>query len=482
MEAAWKNSSVSLVPVDENLVDAVWHPDQPAVPRSPVVPLALQYTGVTVAHKLSALRRALKDDAKADVVAVSALDEVAWLFNVRGADIEFNPVVIAYALVGADSATLYLHDRPTPTSPELAKHLADAHVATKPYDSFAADVRALAAARKRLWLDPSTTSRYTYALVGDASLIVSAPSTIPLAKAIKCEAELVGARACHVRDAAAVCQFLAWLERQAAANTLPTEIGASDWLDAARARQADFVSLSFDTISGAGPHGAIIHYKASAASDRQLGREMYLVDSGGQYLDGTTDITRTVHLGVPSERERRCYTRVLQGHIDLGAAVFPHGTTGYVLDVLARMPLYYDGLDYRHGTGHGVGAFLNVHEGPHAISFREGARKQSLLPGMLVTNEPGYYEDGQFGIRIENVLEVVPAQTLNKFAGRDYFTFRHITLVPYERRLVNLEMLTAAQRDFVNHYHAECRAVVGPLLAQQDAEAHLWLQRNTEPW
>jgi Xaa-Pro aminopeptidase len=407
MEATWKHSDVQLISVDENLVDVAWAPDQPPVPRSPVVPLPLQYTGVSVEQKLQALRRALAD-VKADVVAVSALDEVAWLFNVRGADIEFNPVVIAYALVGADSATLYLHERARRRRAALTAHLAAAHVATKPYDAFDADVRALAAARKRLWLDPSTTSRATYALVGDAALVVSAPSTIPLAKALKCDAELRGARACHVRDAAAVCQFLAWLERQAAADTLPTEIGASDWLDAARSRQADFVSLSFDTISGAGPHGAIIHYKASAATDRRLGREMYLVDSGGQYRDGTTDITRTVHFGVPSERERRCYTRVLQGHIDLGAAVFPSGTTGYVLDVLARMPLYYDGLDYRHGTGHGVGAFLNVHEGPHAISFREGARKQPLLPGMLVTNEPGYYEDGQFGIRIENVLEVVP--------------------------------------------------------------------------
>jgi Xaa-Pro aminopeptidase len=211
-----------------------------------------------------------------------------------------------------------------------------------------------------------------------------------------------------VRDAAAVCQFLAWLERQAAADTLPTEIGASDWLDAARARQADFVSLSFDTISGAGPHGAIIHYKASAATDRRLGREMYLVDSGGQYLDGTTDITRTVHLGVPSERERRCYTRVLQGHIDLGAAVFPAGhhrlraRRARAHAALLRRPR----LSPRHRPRRR--RVPQRARGPARDQLPRGRAQAAAVPGMLVTNEPGYYEDGQFGIRIENVLEVVP--------------------------------------------------------------------------
>jgi Xaa-Pro aminopeptidase len=474
----WAGSNVALRVVRDNLVDAVW-PDRPAVPVTPLRPLPLRYAGVGAGDKLRDLRLALRERAHGDAVALSALDEIAWLFNVRGGDVEFNPVVIAYAIVTADAATLYMHARAPDAA--LDEHLRAAGVQTAPYDRFAADVAALVAARRRVWLDPATSSHATCALV-PRDLLVSLPSPIPLAKALKNAAELSGARACHVRDASAVVKFLAWLERQAAADALPTEIGASDWLAAARAQLADFVSLSFDTISGAGPHGAIIHYKASAATDRRIGREMYLVDSGGQYVDGTTDITRTLHFGVPSEHERRCYTRVLQGHIDLGLAVFPAGTSGGVLDVLARAPLYRDGLDYAHGTGHGVGAFLNVHEGPHGISFREGSRKQALLPGMLVTDEPGYYEDGAFGIRIENVLEVVPARTLHNFAGTGFYTFRHLTLVPYERRLINVDMLTAEQRDFVNRYHAECRAAVAPLLQQQnEQDALLWLERHTAP-
>lgn len=212
-----------------------------------------------------------------------------------------------------------------------------------------------------------------------------AASPIALAKAIKNAVELDGARRCHVRDAAALCSFLCWLEAQSAA--LPDEVGAADWLEQARRRQQHFVSLSFDTIAGSGPNGAVIHYKAERATARRLTRDMFLVDSGAQYYDGTTDVTRTVHLGAPSAHERRCYTRVLQGHIDLALARFPHGVTGGALDILARAPLYQDGLDYRHGTGHGVGSFLNVHEGPHGISFRPGSRVQALLPGMLVTNE-----------------------------------------------------------------------------------------------
>jgi Xaa-Pro aminopeptidase len=396
MEATWKHSDVHLIAVDENLVDAAWAPNQPPVPRSPLLPLPLQYAGVSVEHKLAALRRALAD-VRADVVAVSALDEVAWLFNVRAADIEFNPVVIAYALVAADSATLYLHERPADAAdaPALAAHLAEARVTTKPYDAFAADVRALAAARKRLWLDPRSTSRATYALVGDAALVVSAPSTIPLAKALKCDAELRGARACHVRDAAAVCQFLAWLERQAAADALPTEIGASDWLDAARARARPTLSRSRSTRSRA-PARTAPSSTTRRAPPPTAASAARCTSSTRAASTATARPTSRAPALWRAERARAplLHARAAGPHRSRRSPSFRPAPPAACSTCWRARRSTRDGLDYRHGTGHGVGAFLNVHEGPHAISFREGSRKQPLLPGMLVTNEPGYYEDG----------------------------------------------------------------------------------------
>ncbi|KAL6542239.1 actin patch protein [Orobanche minor] len=240
-----------------------------------------------------------------------------------------------------------------------------------------------------------------------------------------------------------------------------------------------FTGLSFPTISSVGPNGAVIHYSPEAETCAELDpNSMYLFDSGAQYLDGTTDITRTVHFGKPSSHEKSCYTAVLKGHIDLGNARFPKGTTGHILDVVARLPLWKDGLDYRHGTGHGIGSFLNVHEGPHQISFRPAARNVPLQSSMTVTDEPGYYEDGNFGIRLENVLVVKEADTKFNFGDKGYLSFEHITWAPYQRKLIDVRALVPEEIEWLNNYHLRCRGILAPYLNSSEME---WLNKATEP-
>lgn len=295
-------------------------------------------------------------------------------------------------------------------------------------------------------------------------------------KAIKNKRELEGMRSCHIRDGAALVQFFAWLEQQLLTGAPINEVQAADYLEALRASQQDYVGLSFPTISSSGPNGAVIHYEPERDNCRVIDpNQIYLCDSGAQYKDGTTDVTRTYHFGQPTAFEKTSFTAVLQGHIALDTAIFPTNTTGYLLDAFARMPLWKLGLDYRHGTGHGVGSFLNVHEGPHGIGMRT-AFDVSLEPGMTVTNEPGYYEDGQFGIRIENVLLVRKAAHIDA----DYLEFEHVTMVPIGLNLIDQDMLSPAEKKWINDYHAECFERLSPLLAS-DPVATAWLKKETRP-
>jgi Xaa-Pro aminopeptidase len=288
-----------------------------------------------------------------------------------------------------------------------------------------------------------------------------------------------GFRQCHIRDAAALCSYFAWLEEQLATGAVIDEVDGADRLEAFRRAQPQCVGLSFDTISGSGPNGAIIHYKPERPTAARITTDrLYLCDSGGQYLDGTTDVTRTVHFGSPSDEERDRFTRVLKGNISLNRAVFPTGTTGLMLDTLARMPLWRLGLDYRHGTGHGVGHYLNVHEGPQNISFRPSSNETPLRPGMTITDEPGFYLDGQYGIRIENVLLVSPAETPFNFGGVGYLTFENITMVPIQKKLIDTKLLDAEEITWINEHHAECWEKVSPLL---EGAAKEWLRRETTP-
>lgn len=501
-----------LVPLPHNLVDSVWGAARPAPPRSPMRVHAMQWAGASVIDKLAAVRAELTK-AGADVLVVAQLDEVAWLLNVRGADVDHNPVTLAYALVHADAASLYCDQ--TKVTPAVAAQLAEAHVTVRPYAAAADDLRAAAAAGKRVWADPAKVSLALFDAVedaaGDASAatraaksrrrgdkkpataaaaaaptaarptpVLEGASPIAMAKAVKNAAELAGMREAHLRDAVALAAFFAWLEATMSEGTALTEASAAAHLASLRAQQPGFVEPSFPTIAGCGPNGAVIHYRPVEGQCAALTPgSLLLLDSGGQYDCGTTDVTRTVHLGkgTPSAAQREAFTRVLQGHIALDTAVFPEGTPGFVLDAFARRPLWAAGLDYRHGTGHGVGAALNVHEGPHGISPRFG-NVTGLVAGMIVSNEPGYYVDGSWGIRIENLLALREEPTPSRFGGVTFLGFERLTLVPIQAIMLAPELLTAAEIQWLDNYHAQVWEAVSP---RCDGAARAWLRANTQP-
>eukprot|EP00949_MAST-11_sp_MAST-11-sp1_P001655 g1655.t1 len=404
-----------------NLVDEVWKGKEDP-PAQHISLLDESYTGRSASEKLACMRTEMAK-AKVDIAVVTALDEVAWLFNIRGSDVNYNPVAIAYAVVGKESASICIN----PEQVSSLKRYFDAlRVDVVPYDSTLEHVAQAAGQTPGgavVWLDENTCN----CAIADAiepAKVHKAPLPTAMWKAIKNDVELDGIRACHLRDGAALCAHFAWLEKTVMGGEDDVdELGAAAHLKATRQRFSPqlFRGLSFETIAGSGPNGAIIHYAPTEQTSRAITKDdMYLCDSGAQYLDGTTDVTRTMIFGTPTEHHRRCFTRVLQGHIALATVVFPAGTSGYKLDPMARAPLWRDGLDYRHGTGHGVGAFLNVHEGPQGIGSSPRSYKGGIVPRMTMTNEPGYYEDGAFGIRIENVMIAVEKDTKHRFdkAGR----------------------------------------------------------------
>ncbi|KAJ3158864.1 hypothetical protein HDU86_002552 [Geranomyces michiganensis] len=478
---SFKKEGHTLKPITENLIDAVWGAEQPKRPVHKVVVHPDSYAGKSSAEKIAAVREEIEKKKNVWGFAVTALDEIAWLFNLRGSDIDYNPVFFSYALITKNEAVLYIDD--SKLTDDVRQHLAKG-VTVSPYDQIFADLKSKGAAAGKdgkLWLDGRCSLALQNALGGE-DLVTEARSPVQTAKAIKTEAELEGFRQSHIRDAAALCEFFAWLEKELMENKATlSEVQAADKLEGFRRKQKDFVGLSFDTISSTGPNGAIIHYKPEEATCATIATDaLYLCDSGAQYRDGTTDVTRTISLnGKPSAHERDAFTRVLKGHIQIDMAVFPRGTTGYLLDVLARTPLWAAGLDFRHGTGHGVGAFLNVHEGPHGIGTRIAYNDTPLEAGMTVTNEPGYYEDGKFGIRIENVLLVREVKTAHNFGDRGYLGFEHVTLFPMQAALIDVALLTPEERKWLNDYHAETWEKVSPLL-EEGSDAKKWLKANTK--
>ncbi|XP_045831287.1 aminopeptidase P2-like [Trifolium pratense] len=486
---------------NSNLVDEIWKESRPETPNKPVRVHDLKYAGLDVASKLSSRRSELVK-AGSSAIIVSALDEIAWLLNLRGSDIPHSPVVYAYLIVEIDGATLFIDN--SKITEEVDDHLKKANIEIKPYNSIISETENLAARGAALWLDTSSVNaaivnaykaacdKYyqnyenkhkTGNKVFDGSneksdvgvpIAVHKLSPVSLAKAIKNETELKGMQDCHLWDAAALAQFWDWLETKITNNRVLTEVEVSDKLLEFRSKQDGF----FDTISGSGPNGAVIHYKPEPESCSIVyPNKLFLLDSGAQYVAGTTDITRTVHFGKPTAREKECFTRVLQGHIALDQAVFPEDTPGFVLDAFARSFLWKVGLDYRHGTGHGVGAALNVHEGPQSISYRYG-NFTPLVNGMIVSNEPGYYEDHAFGIRIENLLYVRNVETPNRFGGIQYLGFEKLTYVPIQIKLVDVSLLSATEIDWLNNYHSVVWEKVSPLL---DGSAREWLWNNTRP-
>ena len=463
---------VELHPVAETVIDRIWT-DRPAPSGAPAFVHPREFAGHTVAEKLDHVRTFLETE-QADAHVVTALDAVAWLMNLRGSDIAYNPLVVSYAVILRDEALLYAPAGKIPSA--VAAELASAGVRIRPYEAFFEDLGTrLAAGGLRVWVDVESASWAVVDQLRGARILEKA-SPITLFKAIKNTHELDGMRRCHIRDGVAMVKFLKWMEENVPTGRV-TEVGAADRLLEFRRENERFVGLSFETISAYGAHGAIVHYAPDAESDIPVGVDsLYLIDSGGQYLDGTTDITRTVCFGEPDATQKEHFTRVLAGHLQLAITSFPQGTSGKQLDTIARMPLWEAGLQYGHGTGHGIGAFLGVHEGPHAISYYR-CRGQALLPGMVTSNEPGLYIPGSHGIRIENVLAVVPDPERTR-AELSFYMFDNLTLCPIDRKLVNPELLTRAQRLAFDEYHQLVRTRLSPLL---DEDTVKWLRQATEP-
>ena len=471
LKEACSRAGAALLPCEPNPIDAVWD-TRPAPPAAKVVPHDLAYTGKPSEDKRQELSTKLKSE-NIGVAVLTAPDSIAWLFNVRGGDVEHTPLPFGFALLYQDgTASLFLETHKV--SDTLAPHLGPA-VRIRPVSDFQDALEQLGKAGERVLCDPNRTASWIpERLARFGAQVIEGEDPCLSPKACKNAVEINGAREAHKRDGAAVCEFLAWLSREAQTGQL-SEHDTQSYLDACRRRQPLWQDSSFPTISAAGPNGAIVHYRAVEEPSRRLEPgTLYLVDSGGQYLDGTTDITRTIAIGSPTPEHRDRYTRVLKGHIALATATFPKGTTGAQLDTLARRPLWEVGLDYDHGTGHGVGSYLGVHEGPQRIS--KGGHTVALQPGMILSNEPGYYKSGAYGIRLENLVVVVPATT-DGSEGREWFAFETITLVPFDPSLIDGTLLNAEERDWLNAYQARVREVIGPLV---DSSTSVWLERATE--
>ncbi|HEX4112059.1 MAG TPA: aminopeptidase P family protein [Stellaceae bacterium] len=455
--------------LDTNPLDAVWR-DRPAPPAAPVVPHELRFAGRSSEDKRHDIAKALGDD-KIDAAVLTAPDSIAWLLNIRGGDVPYTPLPLSFAILRAD-ASVDLFIEAAKLAAGTAGFLGNAVTVAAP-DKFGAALESLGG--KRIQADPASASSWVFdRLKAGGAQIHRAADPCLLAKACKNEIELAGTRAAHRRDGAALTRFLAWLAAAAPQGAL-REIAVSDRLEEFRRQGDHFRGLSFPTISGAGANGAIVHYRASPASEKALETgSFYLVDSGAQYLDGTTDVTRTVAIGEPSPEMRDRFTRVLQGHIALAMCRFPKGTTGSQLDALARHPLWQVGCDYDHGTGHGVGSYLAVHEGPQRIS--KVASTQPLLPGMIVSDEPGYYRTGAYGIRIENLVAVVPVA--HETAERPLYGFETLTLAPIDRNAIEPALMSDAEINWLDAYHARVRDELTPLV---DPATATWLAAATEP-
>lgn len=451
---------------DYDPVTRLWD-DRPPLPGTPVSIHPLEYAGVACHEKLAAIREKLLARG-ADGILLSTLDDIAWTLNLRGNDVHCNPVFVSYLLITSQESILYVRTEKLTT--EVKAYLAQEGVNTEDYDDLQEDLRDYPYAT--LSLDPGRTNEAVRQAVNPLTKVLLEESPVPLMKAVKNEAEIRGFHAAMLRDGVAMVKFLKWLE-EAVPKGNETEMSIDRKLYECRAEQPLFRGISFDTIAGYKEHAAIVHYEATPETDKPLAPEgLLLLDSGAQYADGTTDITRTIALGETTDDERRDYTLVLKGHIGLTRACFPQGICGTQLDVLARQAMWREGANFLHGTGHGVGAYLNVHEGPHQI--RMNHVPTPLRPGMTVTDEPGIYRAGRYGIRTENTLLVVPYRE-TEFGT--FYTFEPLTLCPIDTRPIVRSMLTAEETEWLNAYHRMVYDRLSPLL---DEEHRAWLESKTK--
>ncbi|MGZ5985618.1 MAG: aminopeptidase P family protein, partial [Caulobacteraceae bacterium] len=455
LRTAAGKAGATLKAVEPNPLDQAWGKARPAQPEAPVVPHPTEFSGEDSASKRARLGEALTRQG-ADAAVLTAPASIAWLFNVRGGDVIRSPLPLAQSIMMADgSAQLFLD--PAKVTPDLPAWLGN-QVTLQPPDALPSVLKELKGLK--VLVDPAQSSAWFFdTLQAAGAEVVRGADPTALPRACKNATEIEGARKAHARDGAALSRFLHWLASEAQ-ETLPDEITVVKTLEGFREATGALKDLSFDTIAGAGPNGAIVHYRPVERLNRKLERNsLLLVDSGAQYLDGTTDVTRTVAIGQPSQEMRERFTLVLKGHLALARVRFPAGVTGSALDALARMALWERGLDYDHGTGHGVGSYLGVHEGPHRIS--KAPSTVALQPGMIVSNEPGYYKTGAYGIRIENLQVVTAAQDIPG-GERPMLGFEALTLAPIDRRLIDKALLTAEEIAQMDAYHARVLAVIGP--------------------
>jgi len=464
-------AKATLTPVADNPVDAIW-PDRPAPPAAPIYAYDMIYAGKSAAEK----RQSLAEELKRRSINAAMLTDpasIAWLLNVRGGDVPHTPLPLSFAILRADAAVTWFVD-PRKLTGGLLAQLGPQVIQLDPA-ALPAALQRLGNAAQTVRIDPEEAAFWIVDCLTQAGAKLDCgedPCVLP--KACKNPVELDGMRNAHRRDGAALVKFLAWLDANAATDKI-TELQVEEKLGALRAAATHYRGPSFDTIAGAGPNGAVVHYRATAATNRRLEQNsLLLLDSGGQYLDGTTDVTRTVAIGEPSREMRDRFTRVLKGHIALASIRFPSGTTGAELDVLARQHLWALGLDYGHGTGHGVGSYLGVHEGPQGISRRSDV---ALRVGMVLSNEPGYYKPNAYGIRIENLQTVIALPEIST-PERPFFGFEPLTLVPIDRRVIDAALLTPPERDWLDAYHARVHTALRP---QLDEATAAWLEAATAP-
>ncbi|XP_013414158.1 xaa-Pro aminopeptidase 1 isoform X2 [Lingula anatina] len=498
IENRMKDKSISLIGNSTDLVDEIW-PDseRPAFPNGDIIILNTTFSGKSWKDKVTELRKKMADK-NTRALFVTALDETAWLFNLRGSDIAYNPFFISYAIVEENNVRFYLSNKTGRLTPKIAVHLSTGTtgdcsgktgicVQVKPYEDALSDMKNLndTSSTKKVWISPASS----YAVYSSipASQVLKERSPIQLLKAVKNQVERDGYERCQIRDSAALIEFLAMLEKDVKSGSKQwNEISAASKLEEYRRMQQYNMGLSFNTISAVGSNGAVIHYSPAPSTNKNLTTtEMYLLDSGGQYLDGTTDVTRTLHFGTPTEEMKQAYTRVLMGAINLAMMIWPEGTYGREIDSAARAPLWSYGWNYRHGTGHGIGAFLSVHEGPGRICLGSvcpvPSTRSALYEHMFFSDEPGYYEPDQFGVRLETIVMVVKANTPNNFGNKTYLTFKPVTLVPFETHLIKYDLLDDKQTKWLNDYHAECMEKVGKVLqAAGKTEAYKWMEARVQ--
>ena len=479
LEEKLEHTGVTLKALDTNLVDETWE-DRPAEPLAPVTVHPLEFAGISRQKKRASILEQMRDK-HIDATLLTSTPSTAWLLNIRGGDVPFTPLPLGYTLLVDDESEfgqVHLFMDKRKITRDAHEALTTDGVEIHPPEELLAMLAALPdQGKKRVHVDrASCVLKLSMTLEDAGAEVIAGQDLTELPRAKKNETEREGTRQAHIRDGVAVTRFLRWLDERVTQPEPLTEIEASDALEGFRTQGEHFRGLSFPSISGFGPNGAIIHYRATLESDRTFtGDTLYLIDSGGQYSDGTTDITRTIAIGNPDDEMKRRFTLVLKGMIQLTLARFPSKTTGTQLDLLARQALWQAGLNFAHGTGHGVGSYLSVHEGPQSISPRNNAT--NLEPGMILSNEPGYYKEEAYGIRIENLIMVTPAEAIEG-GELEMFGFETLTLAPIDRRLIVSDLLTEDERGWLDHYHARVRETLSPMLSSEDAA---WLEQATRP-